>query len=148
MGNPMNGDIYEGQLRPGDVGLSEETAKHLKAMIPERRIDDLRRMFREQGAIAETAGGTTREMPRYKCHKEVWALKIKDVQQAPANQEALHVGGDWIITPEDEGFASFPVGHEWYTKHKPEVGGYYVVYKDGYRSYSPAKAFEDGYTRI
>jgi hypothetical protein len=33
-------------------------------------------------------------------------------------------------------------------KHKPEVGGYYVVYKDGYRSFSPAEAFETGYEKI
>ena len=33
-------------------------------------------------------------------------------------------------------------------KHNPEAGGYYVVYEDGYKSFSPAKAFEEGYTRI
>lgn len=148
MGNPMNGDIYEGMLRPGDVGLEAKEVERLRQMIPERRVEELGRMFREQGGRAADQGGVTREMPRYKCHKEVWALKIKDIQQAPANQEALHPGGDWIITPEDEGYAPFPVGYEWYTKHKPEVGGYFVVYKDGYKSYSPATAFEEGYARI
>jgi hypothetical protein len=34
------------------------------------------------------------------------------------------------------------------TKHNPQVGGYYVMYKDGYQSWSPASEFEDGYTRI
>ncbi len=29
---------------------------------------------------------------------------------------------------------------------KTEVGGYYVVYEDGYKSFSPAGAFESGYT--
>jgi hypothetical protein len=33
-------------------------------------------------------------------------------------------------------------------KHKPEVGGYYVVYKEGYKSFSPAGAFEEGYALI
>lgn len=33
-------------------------------------------------------------------------------------------------------------------KHGPQVGGYYVVYADGYISYSPAAAFEDGYRLI
>lgn len=33
-------------------------------------------------------------------------------------------------------------------KHKPVAGGYFVVYEDGYESFSPAKAFEEGYTRI
>lgn len=144
----MSGEIYEGQLRPGDVGLDEDTAKRLKALIPERRIEELMQRFREQGAIAPANDAPTRPMPLYKCHKEVWALKIRGIQQAPANQEALHLGGDWIVTPEDEGFVPFPVGHDWYMKHKPQIGGYYVVYKDGYKSYSPAQAFEEGYTRI
>lgn len=88
---------------------------------------------------------TDSEMPRYKCHKEVWALKIKVVEQSPADH--VHPGGSWIITPADEGYAPFVVGHEWYSKHSPQVGGYYVVYQDGYKSYSPAEAFESGYTR-
>lgn len=87
------------------------------------------------------------EMPRYKCHKEVWALKIKEVQQAPADQERQHAGGDWYLVPEDGRYTTICVGHEEYVlKHRPEAGGYYVVYADGYKSYSPAKAFEEGYT--
>jgi hypothetical protein len=34
------------------------------------------------------------------------------------------------------------------TQAPPQPGGYFVVYKDGYKSFSPAKAFEEGYTRI
>lgn len=30
-------------------------------------------------------------------------------------------------------------------KHQPEVGGYFVLYEDGYRSFSPAGVFEAGY---
>lgn len=44
--------------------------------------------------------------------------------------------------------AAIPVSKEWLDKHNPQPGGYYVVYQDGYASYSPAKAFEEGYTRI
>jgi len=50
-----------------------------------------------------------------------------------------------MITPADEGFAPFRVDHEYMHKHKPQVGGYYVVYKDGYKSFWLAEAFEDGY---
>jgi hypothetical protein len=90
-----------------------------------------------------------REMPRYKCHKEVWALKIKEIRQAPAESEAQFPGGDWVLVPEDEGYAPFRVGHtDFVLKHKPQVGGYYVVYEDGYASFSPAAAFESGYTLI
>lgn len=74
------------------------------------------------------------EMPRYTCHKQVWALKIKAVD------------GE-TLTPADEGYAPFNVDAEYLGKHRPEVGGYYVVYADGYKSYSPAKAFEEGYSR-
>lgn len=31
---------------------------------------------------------------------------------------------------------------DWYTRHNPQVGGYFVMYKDGYTSYSPAEPFE------
>ena len=31
-------------------------------------------------------------------------------------------------------------------KNQPQEGGYYVKYKGGYESYSPAKAFEEGYS--
>jgi len=82
----------------------------------------------------------SREMPRYKCHKEVWALKIKDVILQPA--------GGHLIVPEDEGYAAFHVSDEYRAMHKPQPGGYYVVYDDGYKSYSPAAAFDSGYMRV
>ncbi len=40
------------------------------------------------------------------------------------------------------------VSGAWMAKHEPQVGGYYVVYEDGYTSFSPADAFEKGYTKI
>jgi hypothetical protein len=92
-----------------------------------------------------------REMPRYKCHKEVYALKIKDL--VPQTSEDL-VGNDGpssdgaMLYPDDAGFAPFHVTQDYIDKHKPQVGGYYVVYKDGYASFSPAEAFEEGYARI
>ena len=90
------------------------------------------------------------EMPRYKCHKEVWALKIKSIEQSPPGDPAPEEsGGTWLLTPEDALYGQIKVTHNGYMlKHKPEVGGYYVVYADGYKSYSPAKAFEDGYSLV
>lgn len=81
-------------------------------------------------------------MPMYRCTKDVWALKIKDIAMERC------INGKVMIVPEDTRYASFDVGQEYYSKHKPEAGGYYVVYKDGYKSYSPAKAFEEGYVRL
>lgn len=91
---------------------------------------------------------TMREMPRYKSHKEVWALKIKSIVRDGEGENDRESDGSAIITPVEEGYAPFKVDHEYMFKHKPEVGGYYVVYKDGYKSFSPAEAFEGGYTRI
>lgn len=81
------------------------------------------------------------ELPKYRCHKEVWALKIKSLSN---EERPTH----YTITPEDARYAPFEVENEYVEKHKPEAGGYYVVYKDGYKSFSPAAAFEEGYTQI
>lgn len=81
------------------------------------------------------------EMPRYRCHKEVHALKIAAFEKA-------NFDGSKILVPVEEGYAPFRVPFEYMTKHNPQPGGYYVLYKDGYTSYSPAEPFEEGYTRI
>jgi hypothetical protein len=87
------------------------------------------------------------EMPKYKCHKEVWVLKIKEIRQGEG--ESPFEGGSWLIVPAEDGYGPIEVSHKDYVlKHSPHAGGYYVVYEDGYQSFSPAKAFEDGYTRI
>ncbi len=159
MGNPMDGDMYEGRLRPGDVGLNEDDVKRLKQASVEARIAEFTSRFRTQDAAQAAAStGVVREMPKYKCHKEVWALKIKEIQRVEPTVEELQrildsnqespVFDFAIITPEDEGFAPFGVGEKYFRKHNPQVGGYFVVYADGYKSYSPAKAFEEGYTQL
>lgn len=86
------------------------------------------------------------EMPRYRCHKQVWALKIKTVD--PDGSAPRGAEGSCIITPVENGYAPLRVDEEYCRKHNPKVGGYYVIYDDGYKSYSPAKTFEDGYIRI
>lgn len=80
-------------------------------------------------------GEASSPVPMYRCHKEVWALKI------------IGISLTGVLTVEAP-FAPIQMEKEWLDKHSPEVGGYLVIYKDGYRSFSPAKAFEDGYTKI
>ncbi len=82
-----------------------------------------------------------RELPKYQSHKIVHALKIKKLEKPPPS-------GDCIFLPEEEGYDWKFLSAEYMKKHKPQVGGYYVVYDDGYQSWSPAKAFEEGYTKI
>ena len=80
------------------------------------------------------------EMPKYKCHKEVWALKIAEVE--------VLGDGAVILYPEDKSYENILLDKGFQEKHKPYQGGYYVVYADGYKSFSPANAFESGYTLI
>ena len=90
------------------------------------------------------------EMPMYQSHKKVWALKIKEIifDVVLAQKENRETDDSATITPEEDGYAPFKVNYEYIEKHNPKTGGYYVVYKDGYKSWSPAEAFEEGYTRI
>lgn len=115
---------------------------------------------------------TQSSLPRYKCHKEVNAVKIAAIEFAPMPRflratcrgcfalgtacgncerctwEREHGSSrNAVITPEGE-FPSFVVSGEFMAKHKPVAGGYFVVYADGYESFSPAKAFEEGYTLV
>jgi hypothetical protein len=86
------------------------------------------------------------EMPRYKSHKTVWALKIAAISPNEASHPDEVPGA--TITPADDGYAPFSVSSMYMGKHSPQVGGYFVQYADGYQSFSPAQAFEEGYTRI
>jgi len=91
-----------------------------------------------------------REMPKYQSHKKVWALKIKEIvfDSDLAKESNRETDGSAIITPSEEGYAPFKVNSNYVHKHKPQVEGYYVRYEDGYESWSPAQAFEEGYTLV
>ena len=90
------------------------------------------------------------EMPKYECHKKVHALEIAEIvfDVDEAQREGRETTGKAVIMPADEGYASFEVSAEYVLKHHPKVGGYYVVYEDGYKSWSPKEAFVKGYTKI
>lgn len=76
-----------------------------------------------------------REMPCYLSHKKVWALKIE------------RVDGGGIVHPLDKRYGPFRAMDGWLERyHGTEADeGYYVGYDGGYSSWSPTKAFEDGY---
>ena len=76
-------------------------------------------------------------LPLWKCHKKVYASKITAIV-------ALKPEG-YRITLED---GNVRVANAWVAKHFPMIGGYFVQYADGYESFSPAEAFERGYTKI
>lgn len=80
----------------------------------------------------------TNKLTEYTCHKVVRACKIKEV---------VTENGVPLIVPVDDKLEKFKCGSLFVNKHNPKAGGYYVVYKDGYASYSPADVFEEGYTK-
>lgn len=91
-------------------------------------------------------------MQKYKSHKVVEAAKIIGFQIDSSSLGA-------ILTVDENGR---PVGQSvtmhWLDKNAPRwgtpdaevelVGGYFVRYDDGYTSWSPAEAFEKGYTPL
>ena len=80
----------------------------------------------------------------------LWSLKIKSIvfDSDEADKAGRETDGSATIMPEESAYAPFKVDAAYIRKHNPVPGGYYVVYRDGYKSWSPAKEFEDGYTRV
>ena len=86
-------------------------------------------------------------MQKYKCHKEVEAVKIREFGLPGRTLEEAREAQ--VVRLVLEGHPhNVAVTSAWMEKHKPEPGGYYVVYAGGYASYSPADVFEDGYAPI
>ena len=80
--------------------------------------------------------------PKYRCHKEVWALKIAAIE--------ISQDGSATIAPKDSRYPTFTTKAGWARTFRgyEKDAGYYVRYEDGYESWSPSKAFEEGYTLI
>lgn len=85
----------------------------------------------------------TTMLPLYMCHKIVEASKITEIYKQHLDKDE-----NQYIKLESGEISGFVASKEWMERHKPEVGGYFVKYADGYTSYSPAKAFEEGYTAL
>ena len=90
------------------------------------------------------------QMPQYRSHKKVWALKIASVEDVSVVEE--HEGGgmgghsEVLLSFENKTFA--PVQVDARNRPQPATGWYYIVYPDGYQSFSPAEAFESGYSLV
>ena len=69
------------------------------------------------------------QLPKYQSHKEVWALKIKNIRldSDDAQLENRETDGGATITPVEDGYAPFKVDSHYMEKHRPFVGGYFVV---------------------
>lgn len=76
------------------------------------------------------------ELPQYRCHKVVGALQI------------ANVGDDGAVSFVDERYRPVVCDEKMFARFRPSRGDFFVVYEDGYRSFSPRQAFLDGYTII
>ncbi len=113
-------------------------------MIPESEVTspdpaDTMDALLDEGAQVPKGSG----LPFYQCHKKVQAAKIKAVA---ANYVGSVLENATIVF--ESGATPVTVDAAWISRHSPSMGGYYILYADGYSSYSPAHAFEGGYTRI
>lgn len=81
------------------------------------------------------------QLPKWKCYKEVYADKIIDIKE-----NIFGLGKEWYLSC--TAFINADKVKELTKRGEPAVGDYYVQYEDGYASWSPAKAFEGGYTLI
>lgn len=79
-------------------------------------------------------------LPQYKCHKVVKAAKIKEIPHP--------LQGVLVLELPDGAEFRAQVSDSFWGRNKPQAGGYFVMYDDGYMSYSPAAAFEAGYTLL
>lgn len=106
----------------------------------------------------QISGQALTEMPKYKCHKIVHALKIIKIVY---DDDVQNDGGATLYPEDSKGYAPFKVDSEFIRKHLSEreakeyslleaedSQGYYVRYEDGYKSWSPAEVFEAGYVLI
>lgn len=83
-------------------------------------------------------------MKKFKSHKIVEAARIVRIEDNPQPNAHNPMGNREIEL--DTGTVLMGAMHT--QLNNAEVGGYYVRYADGYCSYSPAKAFEEGYTEV
>lgn len=85
-------------------------------------------------------------LPQYVSHKQVGALKIADVEVLATDTTTDENPTQVRVKFENPSFASRVFNL--HGKPTPYAGWYYVLYQDGYESFSPAKQFEEGYRAV
>lgn len=84
------------------------------------------------------------DWPQYESHKVVQAAQIIWIDRDPSGK----VLGIQVrpIGSADDGQPFWPTVEE--MAQKAEVGGWAILYSDGFKSISPAKVFLEGYTPV
>ncbi len=86
---------------------------------------------------------THAQLAIYRSHKIVKAAKIVEIRFG--YDERLDRTATLLIP--EAGLEPIEVSKEFVGKHSPKAPGYFVLYPDGYESWSPVEAFESGYTQ-
>jgi hypothetical protein len=133
-----------------DPNATEEQRANAKSFLDAHQRDEANKDAEDPRPKAKESSVNPESLPLWKSHKKVRAVKIKSVvfDWELARAEDRETDGGATITPEEPGIFPFKVNRNYVNKHDPTAGGYYVLYEDGYESWSPAEAFESGYTRI
>lgn len=84
-------------------------------------------------------------LPKWQSHKVVEAAKITGVSEAELSTGRQDVIFVWHLEGGYKVDVREPLAIR-VTRGQSPIGGYYVRYPDGFESWSPADAFEAGYT--
>lgn len=93
------------------------------------------------------------QLPLWRSHKEVWGDKITRIEFpdcGPNDEQPVKdwSGQIWHLACHGFVYVTKQLAGRVPDNVSGPVEGYYVRYKDGFESWSPATAFEDGYTRV
>lgn len=83
------------------------------------------------------------DIPSWKSHKIVRADRVKHIEAFGTGDASP---GKYLVYL--DGGARVEVKPDVFARGKPQIRDFLVIYDDGYVSWSPAKAFEDGYTLL
>lgn len=83
-------------------------------------------------------------LPQYQSHKRVWAAPIAE----PAMLTITGKGQPQVTVLVGDERKPIDVPGDIFARGEPSPGDYLVVYPDGYKSWSPKGAFEEGYIRV
>ena len=87
-------------------------------------------------------------LPKYQSHKIVQAAMIIAIGNTSGGaDQGLYVELKYGFEGKTFSYRQ-KVSAEWFEKHDPQLGGFFVRYEDGYESYSPHNAFVTGYTAL
>jgi hypothetical protein len=113
-------------LRVGFCGYCETMAMKCINLYKERcKMKDVEEKGMDIGDCEDNCQNGV-ELPLYLCHKKVRAAKITAIESHESNGEGSHtmifgeIGGSKFLTD------------AWKDRFRPEVGGYFVQYEDGY----------------